>query len=393
MKNAVIVGAARTPMGSFLGNLASLEATVLGSVAIKGALKDAGLKPDQVDEVIMGQVLQGGTGQAPARQAALGAGISSKTPCTTVNKVCGSGMKAVMMAAQSIRLGESNIVVAGGMESMSNAPYILPKARQGLRMGDGQIVDLMIKDGLFDPYGHAHMGNFGELCAHEKKFSREAQDEYAHQSYLKALKAEKEGLLNGEITPVVIKVKGQEKTISVDEEPSRYMPEKFASLKPAFDEKGTITAANSSKISDGAAALLVASDEAVKSFGLKSKARIIASATFAQDPEWFTTAPVNAIKMAAKNASVDIKNIEYFEINEAFSVVAMNAIKELDLDPSHVNVFGGAIALGHPIGCSGARLLVTLLNALKVNKARLGCASLCLGGGEAVAMIIERVGD
>lgn len=393
MKNAVFVGAARTPIGSFLGNLSSLSATKLGSVAISGALKDARLKPEQIDEVIMGQVLQGGTGQAPARQAALGAGILSKTPCTTVNKVCGSGMKAVMMAVQSIKLAESDFVIAGGMESMSNAPYILSKARLGLRMGDEQLVDLMIKDGLFDPYGQAHMGTFGELCAREHGFSREAQDEYAHQSYKKALKAEEQGWLRDEIVPVSIKVRGEEKIVNVDEEPSRYIAEKFAGLKPAFDPKGSITAANSSKISDGAAALVLASEEQAHTLNIPLKARIIASATFAHDPQWFTTAPVNAIKMALKNASLTTKDIQCYEINEAFSVVAMNAIKELELEPTRVNIFGGAVALGHPIGCSGARLLVTLLNALKVSNSRLGCASLCLGGGEAVAMIIERVED
>lgn len=393
MKNAVFVGAARTPIGSFLGNLSSLSATKLGSVAISGALKDARLKPEQIDEVIMGQVLQGGTGQAPARQAALGAGILSKTPCTTVNKVCGSGMKAVMMAVQSIKLAESDFVIAGGMESMSNAPYILSKARLGLRMGDEQLVDLMIKDGLFDPYGQAHMGTFGELCAREHGFSREAQDEYAHQSYKKALKAEEQGWLRDEIVPVSIKVRGEEKIVNVDEEPSRYVAEKFAGLKPAFDPKGSITAANSSKISDGSAALVLASEEQAHTLNIPLKARIIASATFAHDPQWFTTAPVNAIKMALKNASLTTKDIQCYEINEAFSVVAMNAIKELELEPTRVNIFGGAVALGHPIGCSGARLLVTLLNALKVSNSRLGCASLCLGGGEAVAMIIERVED
>ncbi|HXW60762.1 MAG TPA: thiolase family protein, partial [Myxococcota bacterium] len=334
---------------------------------------------------------QGGAGQAPARQAALGAGILPKTPCTTVNKVCGSGMKAVMMAAQSIKLKESKIVVAGGMESMSNAPYLLPKARQGLRMGDGQVIDLMLKDGLFDPYGDAHMGNFGELCARELGFSREAQDQYAHQSYEKALRAEKEGWVKEEIVPVSIKVRGEEKTTSVDEEPSRYMPEKFGKLKPAFDPHGSITAANSSKISDGAAALVVADLAHIKALGLAPKARVVASATFAKDPQWFTTAPVDAIKLVLKNASLAVKDIGCFEINEAFSVVAMNAIKELSLDPSTVNMFGGAIALGHPIGCSGARVLVTLLNVMRLKKIRFGCASLCLGGGEAVAMILENM--
>lgn len=389
MKQAVIAGAARTPIGSFLGGLSSISATSLGSTAIVAAMKDARISPELIDEVIAGQVLQGGAGQAPARQAALGAKIATNTPCTTINKVCGSGMKAVMMAAQSISISEHQIVVAGGMESMSNAPYLLPNARQGYRMGDTQILDLLIKDGLLDPYKQSHMGKFGELCAKEHGFSREAQDNYAHESYQKAHVARKEGWVKNEIAPVTFTVRGKEMVISEDEEPNRYIPEKFASLKPAFDQLGTITAANASKVSDGAAFLVIADEDFVKSNGLNAKARIVAQTSFAHDPEWFTTAPVQAIKNVLNKASLTINDIGCFEINEAFSVVPMHAIKELSIDPLKVNIFGGAIALGHPIGCSGARVLVTLLNIMKIRKIRYGCASLCIGGGEAVAMVLE----
>lgn len=391
MKNAVIVAGARTPIGSFLGTLSSLSATQLGSIAIQSAIKKSKLKPSDINEVIMGMVLQGGAGQAPARQASLGAGLSSHVPCTTVNKVCGSGLKAVMMAADAIALGHSQVVVAGGMESMSNAPYFLPGARTGFRMGNHSAVDLMIHDGLWDPYGKAHMGSFGDMCAREFGFSREEQDEYAKESYRRAIAAQQQGFFNDEIVPVSVTQKNASIEINADEEPSRYQPDKMPKLKPAFESQGSVTVANSSKINDGAAASIITSEEYAREKGLAISAKIIATATFAHDPQWFTTAPVTAIKQVLNKTSLKSDDIDLYEINEAFSVVAMTAIKELSLKHERVNVFGGAVALGHPIGCSGARLLVTLLNALQKHGKRLGCVSLCLGGGEAVAMVVERL--
>lgn len=391
MNNAVIVGRARTPIGSFMGALSSLSAPKLGSVAISGAIKASGLAATDIDEVIMGQVLQGGVGQAPARQASLGAGLSHHVPCTTVNKVCGSGLKAVMMAKDQIALGHARAIVAGGMEAMSNAPYFMPNARAGFRMGDQRAVDMMIHDGLFDPYGQAHMGSFGDLCASTLNFSREEQDAYAHESYKRAQAAQKNGVFADEIVPVEITIKGQTKTVTEDEEPSRYQPEKFASLKPAFSAQGTTTAANASKVNDGASALIVADEGFAIERKLPIAARIIASATYAQEPAWFTTAPIKAIEKALHMANLKASDIDLFEINEAFSVVSMAAIKELKIKHEQVNIFGGAVSLGHPIGSSGARVLVTLITALKNKNKRYGCASLCLGGGEAVAMIIEKL--
>jgi acetyl-CoA C-acetyltransferase len=391
VKNAVILAGARTPIGSFLGSLQSLKATDLGSKAIEHAIKKAKIAPEDVDEVILGQVLQGGVGQAPARQASLGAKIKSNVPATTVNKVCGSGLKAVMMAKNAILLNESKIVVAGGMESMSNAPYFLKNARSGFRMGDQSVVDLMLHDGLLDPYTGRLMGSFGDICAKEFSFSREEQDAYAHESYRRAKSAQERGDFADEIVPITVLNKGVKSEVIMDEEPSRYQPDKMPKLKPSFDPDGTITVANASKINDGAAALIIACEDEAKKRGLKGKARIIAQATFAHDPEWFTTAPIHAIKMVLNNASLTASQIDLYEINEAFSVVAMAAIRELSLSPDRVNVFGGAVALGHPIGCSGARLLVTLLNALEKKKLHLGCVALCLGGGEAVAMIVEKI--
>lgn len=391
MSSALIIAGKRTPIGSFMGSLSSLSSTQLGSIAIDAAIKSIGLKPELVDEVIMGQVLQGGVGQAPARQAALGAGIHVKTPCTTVNKVCGSGLKAVMMAKQLIALHEANIVVAGGMESMTHAPYILPKAREGFRMGHNAALDLMMHDGLFDPYNRAPMGHFGDQCAKEFHFTKEAQDEFAKKSYEKAQLAIKNGYFAAEITPVTIKLKTGDKSIVDDEEPSRYAPDKMGSLRPAFSPEGTVTVANASKINDGAAAILLASEDAARAHILTPQARIIASATYAAEPQWFTTAPAAAIKKVCQQANVALNDIDLFEINEAFAVVPMHAIKELKLDEERVNIFGGAIALGHPIGASGARLVLTLVNALHKQKKSLGCISVCLGGGEAVAMLIERI--
>ncbi|MCA9507671.1 MAG: thiolase family protein [Myxococcales bacterium] len=391
MSEAVIIGAKRTPIGSFLGSLSSLSAPSLAATAIKAAICEAKIQISDIDEVIMGQVLQGGVGQAPARQAALSAGLLSSTHCTTVNKVCGSGLKALMLAQQSIVLKESNFVVAGGMESMSQAPYFINKARTGFRMGEQIMHDLMIHDGLWDPYGNAHMGQFGDQCAKEHSFTRQAQDEFAKESYRKALKAQEQRYFEEEIVPVNIKNKREEYVVSFDEEPSRFLPEKFAQLKAVFSKEGTVTAANASKINDGAAALVIGSQEQAQKRSLPVLGRIIASTTFAHEPQWFTTAPAESIKKLCQKASISVEDIDLFEINEAFAVVALYAIKELGLDESRVNVFGGAIGLGHPIGCSGARLVITLLNALRKKSKRLGCVSLCLGGGEAVSMLIERV--
>lgn len=389
-KKAVIVGMARTPIGSFLGSLSELSAPRLGAIAIRESLKRSGVSEKDVDEVIMGHVLTAGVGQAPARQAALFAGIPNKVPALTVNKVCGSGLKAVMLARQSILLDEARIVVAGGMESMSQAPYLLPSARAGMRMGNQSAVDGMILDGLWDPYQNAHMGNLGELCSSQFEFSRQQQDAYAVSSYEKALRAQKEDWFADEIVPVTIEGKKGSVQINKDEEPSRFLPEKIPTLKPAFSKEGAITAANASKINDGAAALVLMSEEEAHKRDLTPTASIVEVSTFAHDPDWFTTAPVFAIKKALDKASLKVSDIGLFEINEAFACVSMVAIRELGISPESVNVFGGAIALGHPIGCSGARILVTLLSAMKQRQVRYGCASLCIGGGEAVAVIVER---
>lgn len=376
----VIASRARTPIGSFLGGLGSLSAPDLGAAVIKSAISRAGLSGLDLDEVIMGQVLTAGVGQAPARQAALKAEIPVSVPCTTVNKVCGSGLKAVMLAAQSIQLGDTKIAIAGGMESMSNAPYIMPKARSGYRMGNQQVLDVILQDGLLDPYSEAHMGIFGDLCASEFNFSREEQDAFAKSSYEKALNAQKNNLF-AEITPLLI---------DQDEEPKNYKPEKIPNLKPAFDALGTVTAANASKINDGAAALVLMNESEAQKRNIKPLAKILSMATFAQDPAHFTTAPAAAIDLALKKAGLVLDDIDYFEINEAFSVVTMAAIKKLGLDATRVNIWGGAVALGHPIGCSGARLLTTLISILEHTQAKRGCVAICLGGGEAVAMVIEK---
>lgn len=392
MKNVVVTSTARTPIGGFLGSLSTLSAPKLGAHAIASAIERSSINKDLIDEVIMGQVLQGGVGQAPARQASIYAGLSPAIPCTTVNKVCGSGLKAVMMARDGIMLGDANAIVAGGMESMSNAPYFFKNARQGFRMGDQTAFDLMIHDGLFDPYGQAHMGSFGDLCAREHKFSREEQDQFAHASYQRAQAAAAAGYSKNEIAPVIITEKnGATREVALDEEPARYQPEKMATLRPVFSKDGTVTAANASKINDGAAAVVVASEDFARDNKLPIKARIVGQATHATDPQWFTVAPIGAIKKILMHAKLDVSDIDLFEINEAFSVVTLVAMRELKLPHERVNIFGGAIALGHPIGCSGARLLGSLLNALEIKQKRYGCVSLCLGGGEAVAMIVERV--
>lgn len=385
----VIVSAIRTPVGSFNGVLASLTAPQLGSLVIREALQRANVQADQVDEVIMGNVLTAGEGQAPARQAAIFAGLPSSVGCMTINKVCGSGLKAVMLAAQSIALGESQIVVAGGMESMSNVPYYLPKARFGYRLGHGEILDGMIHDGLWDVYHNYHMGNAAELCAREFQISREAQDQYAVLSYQRALQAQKEGWFDQEIVPVIIKSKTDEIIVRKDEEPEKVKFEKIPSLKPVFEKEGTVTAANASKINDGAAALVIMSRAMAEKLCLQPLAKITGYATASKDPEWFTTAPADAIHLLLQKKNMRISDIDLFEINEAFAVVNLAVNKLLQLTTDKSNIAGGAIALGHPIGASGARILTTLLFNLTRTGGKRGIAALCIGGGEAVALMIE----
>ncbi len=390
-KEVVIVSACRTPVGSFNGALSSFTAAQLGSIAIKEALKRAGLTGKDISEVIMGDVITAGVGQAPARQAAIGAGIPNSVPCMTINKVCGSGLKAVMLAAQAIMTGDAEIVVAGGMESMSNAPYLLDKARNGYRLGHGELIDSMIRDGLWDVYNNFHMGNAAELCAKECHVTREAQDEFAIQSYKKALEAQKNGFFKDEIVPVRIEQKkGDPIIVSEDEEPKRANFEKIPALKPAFQKDGTVTAANASKINDGAAACVVMSKKRAEKLGIEPLGSIMAQASAARAPEWFTLAPADVIKKILDKANFKLSDIDLFEINEAFAVVNLAVGKELGMDMSKVNVHGGAVALGHPIGASGARILTTLLYAMKRYNKKRGLATLCIGGGEASAVIVER---
>lgn len=391
MREVVIVSASRTPIGSFNGMLSNIPTTQLGSIAIKDAVNKANIKPENIDEVIMGNVLTAGEGQAPARQASLGAGLPNSVPCMTINKVCGSGLKAVMLATQSIMLGDSNVVVAGGMENMSLTPHLLEKSRTGYRMGHTQVTDSMIKDGLWDPYHNFHMGNAGEMCVKKEEFTREEQDNFAINSYKKSLNAIENNLFKDEIAVVEIKDKKGVQLIDKDEEPFKSNLDKIPALKPVFEKEGTITAANASTINDGASALVVMASETANSMNVKPMAKILSYSTHAQAPEWFTTAPVEAIKKAVEKAKLNISDIDLFEINEAFSVVTMAAIKELNLDESKVNINGGAVSLGHPIGASGARILTTLLYNLKREGKKYGLATLCIGGGEAVAMVVEAV--
>jgi acetyl-CoA C-acetyltransferase len=386
-----ICSAVRTPIGAFQGSLADVPATRLGATAVKAALERAKVAPDQVGEVYLGNVLTAGEGQAPARQAALYAGLPTDVPCTTVGKVCGSGLMAVMLGAKSILLGDAEVVVAGGMESMSNVPYYLPTARKGMRMGNAAVIDGMIHDGLWDPYNNFHMGVAGELCAKEMAFTREAQDAFAKESYRRALAAQSEGHFADEIVGVTIEGRKGAVTVLEDDEPKRGDADKMAALKPAFDKSGTITAANASKINDGAAALVLASGEAVQRLGLTPLARVVGYGSAAQEPEWFTTAPAKAIAATLKRTGLAVADIDLFEVNEAFAVVALAVAQKSGLDLAKVNVNGGAVALGHPIGASGARILTTLTHALVKRGARRGLATLCIGGGEAVAVVIERV--
>jgi acetyl-CoA C-acetyltransferase len=391
MQKAVIVSACRTPIGSFQGSLSSVPATRLGALAVEEAIRRAGVEKSSVQEVIMGNVLSAAEGQAPARQAALYAGLPSSVETMTVNKVCGSGLKAVMLAAQAVQLGDADIVVAGGMESMSNVPYYLEKARTGYRMGHGQLVDAMLRDGLWDVYNDFHMGSAAELCAKECGFPRETQDEFAVLSYTRAQAACKEGRFTEEIVPVVVKGRKGEETVSQDEEPFKTDFEKIPKLKPAFQKDGTVTAANSSKINDGAAAVVVMSEAKAAALGVKPLASIVGYSSAAKQPEWFTTAPADVIAKVLKRVSLKLEDIDLFEVNEAFAVVALAVNKLAGLNPEKVNVNGGAVALGHPIGASGARILVTLLHALKQRNLRRGLAALCIGGGEASGLIVERI--
>ncbi|MFD0749109.1 acetyl-CoA C-acyltransferase [Mucilaginibacter calamicampi] len=390
-KQVVIVAATRTPIGSFGGTLASFSATQLGGLAIASAIEKAGISAAQVQEVFMGNVLSANLGQAPATQAAMYAGLPY-LPATTVNKVCASGMKAVMLAAQSIALGQNDIIVAGGMESMSNVPYYLDKARTGYRLGNGQLTDGLLKDGLWDVYNDYHMASAAELCATECNISREEQDAYAVLSYQRALKAQAEGKFSDEITAVELKDKtGSSTFLSTDEEPQKVKFEKIASLKPTFKKDGTITAANASTLNDGAAALVLMSEEKATALGLKPLARILSYADAQQAPEWFTTAPSKALPLALHRAGLNITDIDFFEINEAFAVVAIANNQQMALDASKVNVNGGAVSLGHPLGASGARIMVTLLHVLQQNNGRYGAAGICNGGGGASAIVIENL--
>ncbi len=388
-RDVVVVAIARTPLGSFQGSLSSLTAPQLGAAAIQAAVERAGIKPEQVEEVIMGNVLQAGVGQAPARQASIGAGLPKSAPATTINKVCGSGMKAVMMGMQSIALGDSDVVVAGGMESMSNTPYVMPAARAGARMGHTQLIDAMVHDGLWDPYKNQHMGNCGELCAREWKFSREEQDAFAIQSFKRAQEAQAAGKFKAEIAPVKISSKKGDVIVDSDEGPAKVQFDKIPTLKPAFDKAGSVTAANASTINDGAAALVLMSADKAKQLGLKPLAKLVSYGSFAQEPEWFTTAPAEAMRRALKKAGWDKASVDLWEVNEAFAVVSMAARKELEIPNDKLNVWGGGISLGHPIGASGARILVTLISALKDKGLKKGVAGICIGGGEATAVCLE----
>jgi acetyl-CoA C-acetyltransferase len=387
--DVVIVSAKRTPIGAFLGALTPLSAVQLGSAAIKAALEAGNVSATDVQEVIMGCVLPANLGQAPARQAAIGAGVPIATPATTINKMCGSGLKAVMMAADQIRAGGASIVLAGGLESMSNAPYLLPKARSGYRMGHGEIIDHMLKDGLQSPFDGKSMGCFADATASRYDFSRTQQDAFATESVRRATQALQAGEFDVEVTPVTVKGRKGETVIARDETPGTCDVSKIAAMKPAFSKEGTVTAASSSSISDGAAALVVMSAQAAAERGLKPLARILAYASHAHEPEWFTTAPVGAIRKVLTQLNWKPHDADLYEINEAFAVVTMAAMRDIDIDHARVNVNGGACALGHPIGATGARILTTLIHALRRRGGRRGIASLCIGGGEAVALAVE----
>jgi len=392
MKDVVIVSAVRTPMGSFGGVLSSVAAPKLGAAAIKGALSKIDLDPSFVQEVIMGNVLQANSGQAPARQAALAAGLTQEVPCTTVNKVCSSGMKAIMMAAQSIKAGDNDIVVAGGMENMSSVPYYMDKARNGYRLGDGAIIDGLVKDGLTDVYNKVHMGVCAEKCADEMNFSREEQDHFALTSYERSATAWASGKFSDEVVPVEVpQRRGDAVVISEDEEYKNINKEKFLKLRTVFKKEGTVTAGNASTLNDGASALILMSADKAAELGIKPLAKISSYADAAQEPEWFTTAPAKAVPIAVAKAGLEMHDVDYWELNEAFSVVGLANVQKLGLDPGKVNVNGGAVSLGHPLGNSGSRIVVTLINVLKQNGGTFGAAGICNGGGGASAMVIENL--
>tara|TARA_B100001250_G_scaffold408338_1_gene430572 strand:+ start:3709 stop:4890 length:1182 start_codon:yes stop_codon:yes gene_type:complete len=390
--NSVIISAKRTPVGAFQGVLSSFSAPQLGSEVFKGILADKNLNDILINEVIMGNVLGAGIGQAPARQAALFSGLPNNVSCMTINKMCGSGLKAIMLADQAIQCSESDVILAGGMESMSNAPYLINNFRTGQKLGHGKMIDSMIHDGLWDVYNNMHMGNCAEMLSSKRNYSRETQDEFAKNSYQKAKLAQSENVFQQEIIPIKIEKRRSEIIlINEDEEPGKAKFEKFSKLRPAFEKNGTITAANASKLNDGAAAALVMSEKKALKLGLKPIARIIAHCSYAHKPEWFTTAPGEAIKLVLKKAGLSSDKIDLWEINEAFSSVTMAAIDDFKINPEIVNVYGGAVALGHPIGASGARILATLLNAMSQKNKKYGLAVLCIGGGEASAMILEKI--
>jgi len=389
--DVVIVSAKRTPIGAFLGALSPLTAVQLGSAAIRAALEAAGIGAGDVQEVLMGCVLPANLGQAPARQAALGAGVPVATPCTTINKMCGSGMKAVMMAADQIRSGTADVVVAGGLESMSNAPYLLPKARTGYRMGPGELVDHMMRDGLQSPFDGKSMGCFADSTASRYGFSRAQQDAFATESVRRAMQALQAGEFDVEVTPVTVKGRKGETVVARDETPGTCDVSKIGTMKPAFNKDGTVTAASSSSISDGAAALVVMNAQTAAARGLKPLARLVAYASHAQEPEWFTLAPVGAIRKVLTQLNWKPHDADLYEINEAFAVVTMAAMRDIDIDHARVNVNGGACALGHPIGATGARILTTLLHALRRRGGKRGIGSLCIGGGEGVAVAVEMI--
>jgi acetyl-CoA C-acetyltransferase len=391
MDDIVILSAVRTPVGAFQGALASLPAHALGARALSAAFERAGVTADQIQQVNMGCVLPAGQGQAPARQAALAAGCPVSTGALTLNKVCGSGMRAVMIAANDLRCGDFQMVAAGGMESMSQAPYLALGARDGLRLGHGKLVDSMIHDGLWDPYNDIHMGNCAELCASEYKLTREEQDAFSLESYRRAREATEKGLFAEEIVPVKVPGRKGETVVDRDEEPYKVDLDRMTALKPAFQKDGTVTAGNASKINDGAAALVLTTASEAARRGVRPVARIVAHASLAQKPEWFTTAPVGAARIVLERAGLKAADIDLWEVNEAFAVVALAFSRDLGLDPERVNPRGGAVALGHPIGSSGARILVTLIHALRERGLRLGCAAICIGGGEATAMVVERI--
>ncbi len=387
-----IISAKRTPIGSFQGLLSSFKAPELGSMVIKAILSENNLDKEDIDEVILGNVLSSGIGQAPARQAAIFANLSKKVECLTINKMCGSGLKASMLADQVIRSGDADLIICGGMESMSNAPFFLPGARDGYRLGHDKVIDSMIHDGLWDAYMDKHMGSLAEICAKEKKISREAQDEYSIESYRRAIEAQKNKIFDSEIEPVELKKsKGETILINEDEEPKKVKFNKITSLNPVFEINGTITAANASKINDGASILLMSSKRKIDSFGLKPQVKLIAQSSASHEPEWFTTAPTKAIEKVLKKSGLKSEDIDLWEINEAFAVVALSAIEDFNLDYRKVNIYGGSIALGHPIGASGARILTTLINGMKKKNAELGLAAICIGGGEASAVIIKNL--